>query len=143
MIVFGVGASTCGAKCEDFAFRRNTEVTDTTVPAGTRTGAAERRRPDLGIGLGRLFCVPHSKLVPSVQMQCRMIGDLASHCNLGLLGADSLHQPDAPRFQCRPALGSVQQDACGLEQVGPQQPVAPFRDSTVEVQLARLLPPWC
>jgi hypothetical protein len=39
MIVFGVGASTCGAKC--VAFSQSTEVTDTTVPAGTRTGAAD------------------------------------------------------------------------------------------------------
>ena len=40
MIVFGVGASTCGAKCEEIAFRRLTEVTVTTVPAGTPSGAA-------------------------------------------------------------------------------------------------------
>jgi hypothetical protein len=41
MMVFGVGASTYAAKCERFAFSRLTEVTITTVPAGTRTGAAD------------------------------------------------------------------------------------------------------
>ena len=40
MIVCGVGASTYRAKYEEFVFRRLTEVTDTTVPAGTRTGSA-------------------------------------------------------------------------------------------------------
>jgi hypothetical protein len=40
MIVFGAGASTCGAKCGQFAFRRFTEVAITTVPAGTLTDAA-------------------------------------------------------------------------------------------------------
>ena len=40
MIVFGVGASTCAAGCEVFATSRYNEVTDTAVPAGTRTGAA-------------------------------------------------------------------------------------------------------
>jgi hypothetical protein len=36
-----MGASTCAAGCEDFATNRLTEVTDTAVPAGTRTGAAD------------------------------------------------------------------------------------------------------
>ncbi len=40
MIVFGVGASTCPAECEELAVSRLTEVTVTAVPAGTRTGAA-------------------------------------------------------------------------------------------------------
>ena len=43
IMVFGVGASTCGTKCEGLAFRRNTEVTDTTVPAGTRPALLTRR----------------------------------------------------------------------------------------------------
>jgi hypothetical protein len=41
MIVFGAGASTCAAECEEFATSRLTEVTDTAVPAGTSTGAAD------------------------------------------------------------------------------------------------------
>jgi len=41
MIVFGVGASSFRTKCEKLAFSRLTEVTDTTVPAGTTTGAAD------------------------------------------------------------------------------------------------------
>jgi hypothetical protein len=41
MIVFGAGASTCAAGCEEFATSRLTEVTDTAVPAGTSTGAAD------------------------------------------------------------------------------------------------------
>jgi hypothetical protein len=31
----------CRAKCEIFASSRNNEVTDTTVPAGTKTGVAD------------------------------------------------------------------------------------------------------
>ena len=41
MIVFGAGASTCWSKSEVLVFSRLTEVTDTTVPAGTQTGAAD------------------------------------------------------------------------------------------------------
>jgi len=41
MIVFGAGASTRGAKFEELVFSRNTEVIDTTVPAGTTTDAAQ------------------------------------------------------------------------------------------------------
>jgi hypothetical protein len=41
MMVFGVGASTYPAECEKLAASRLTEVTDTTVPAGTTTGAAD------------------------------------------------------------------------------------------------------
>ena len=37
MIVFGAGASTYAAGCEDFATSRLTEVTDTAVPAGDTT----------------------------------------------------------------------------------------------------------
>jgi hypothetical protein len=42
MIVFGAGASTCAAACEQRAASRLTEVAITTVPAGTSTSAAER-----------------------------------------------------------------------------------------------------
>src|ERR1035437_7843769 len=59
--------------------------------------------------------------------RCSVALDLAGDRDFGgLLGTDPLHEPGAPGFQGRPALGSVQQDAGGLEQVGPQQPVAPF-----------------
>ena len=59
--------------------------------------------------------------------RCSVALYLAGDRNFGgLLGTDPLHEPGAPGFQGRPALGSVQQDAGDLEQVGPQQPVAPF-----------------
>jgi hypothetical protein len=51
MSVFGVGASSCGAKFEELAFSRMTEVAVTSVPAGTSTGAAE---PQAGSCLVRL-----------------------------------------------------------------------------------------
>src|SRR6478672_6860495 len=106
MIVFGVGASTCAAGCEDFATSRLTEVTDTAVPAGTRTGAAWRCGPDWFVGLSGLFRSPfEAGAVGPDAMQDD--GDLASHCNLGLFGADTLYQPKAPRFQCRPTLSTV------------------------------------
>jgi hypothetical protein len=46
-------------------------------------------------------------------------GVLACDGDLGLLGADPLHQPGAPVLQGRPTFGSVQQHAGRLEQVGP------------------------
>jgi hypothetical protein len=51
-------------------------------------------------------------------------GDFAGNGHLGLLGTDPLHLPDAPSFQSRPALGSMKQHTCRLEQVAPQQSVA-------------------
>jgi hypothetical protein len=41
MIVFGAGAPTYAAGREEFATSRFTEVTDTAVPAGASTGAAD------------------------------------------------------------------------------------------------------
>jgi hypothetical protein len=54
MIVSGVGASTYAAKLEDIAFSRLTEVTITTVPARTPTGAAQSagRMPESPEGNG-------------------------------------------------------------------------------------------
>lgn len=46
MIVFGGGCLNVWSEVRSVAFRRNNEVTDTTVPAGTRTGAGCRRGPD-------------------------------------------------------------------------------------------------
>jgi len=51
-------------------FSLSNEVADTTVPAGTRTGAAGAQAD--AVGDYAAFASPHSKLVPSVQMQCRM-----------------------------------------------------------------------
>jgi hypothetical protein len=50
MIVFGAGASTCPSKCKQVAFSLFTEVTNTTVPEGTPTGAAD------AAGRIRVFC---------------------------------------------------------------------------------------
>ncbi len=89
MMVFGVGASTCGTKCEGLAFRRNTEVTDTTVPAGTRTGAANPQAVILN-ELGRLLHPPLEAGAVSpdaVQEDCNLAGD----CDRGLLCTDPLH----------------------------------------------------
>ena len=96
MIVFGVGASTCAAVCEELAASRLTEVTITTVPAGT-SSALTTRMPD--------FCVP---MRPSFRspLEAGAVGpdavkndrNLAGDCDLGLLGTDPFHQPDAPCF---------------------------------------------
>ena len=89
MIVFGVGASTCATECEKLAFSRLTEVTDTTVPAGATTGAAD------AAGRIRVFCqaacfsVPHSNSVPSVQMQCRMTAILRATATLAFLAPNA------------------------------------------------------
>ena len=52
-------------------------------------------------------------------------GDFAGNGHLGLLGTDPLHLPDAPSFQSRPALGSMKQHTCRLEQLAPQQSSRP------------------
>lgn len=58
MIVFGAGASSCAAKFRSSVFSRNIEVTITTVPAGTVTGAADPAGPDL------VCCLCHFLLTP-------------------------------------------------------------------------------
>jgi hypothetical protein len=70
MSVFGEGASTNSTQCEDLAASRLTEVTDTGVPAGTTTGAADPAG-GISICLYAIFSVLHSKLVSAVQVQCR------------------------------------------------------------------------
>ena len=86
MIVFGAGASTYAAKFKVFAFSRLTEVTVTTVPAGTPTGAADAAGPDhrMPDQAARIF-VPHSNSVPSIQMQCRMTAILRATATLAFL----------------------------------------------------------
>ncbi len=53
-----MGASTYAAKCGIFAFSRNNEVTDITVPAGTTTGAADAAHRIRFIPLGHLLLRP-------------------------------------------------------------------------------------
>ena len=87
MIVFGAGASSCAAKCKKFVFSRNIEVTITTVPAGTTTGAADTAGPDLVVLLRHLLLAPfEAGAVGPDAVQDD--GNLASDCNLGLFGAD-------------------------------------------------------
>lgn len=61
MMVFGAGASTYGAKCERFAFSRFSEVTLTTVPAGTLTGAA---------AAGRIPVAVRSSSLSPIRIRC-------------------------------------------------------------------------
>jgi len=142
MIVFGAGASSCAAKCKSFVFSRNIEVAITTVPAATTTGAADPAGPDLGVLLRYLLIAPFEPggVGPDTVQDD---GDLASDRHLGLFGANTLHQPNAPRLQCGPTLSPVEHDACGLEQVRPQQPVPPFGDAAVVILLAGLFPTRC
>jgi hypothetical protein len=89
-----------------FAFNRNIEVTITTVPTGTTTGAADPAGPDLDVPLRNLLLASFEAgavgpdAVPDD-------GDRASNHNPGLLGADVFNQSNAPRFQCRPTLGPM------------------------------------
>ncbi len=70
MMMSGSDASTCGSECGRAAASRFNEVVTTTVPAG------HRRPSEPGQELsGRdqaAFAWPHSKEVPSTQMQWRM-----------------------------------------------------------------------
>jgi hypothetical protein len=97
MIVFGAGASSCAAKYKNLVFSRNIEVTITTVPAGTTTGAADLQGR-IWVCCYAIFSLPHSNQVPSVQMQCRMT-TIASDRYLGLFGANTLHQPNTHTFK--------------------------------------------
>jgi hypothetical protein len=71
MIVFGAGASTCATKSEEIASSRLTEVTVTTVPAGTPTDAAN---PQAGSWLALR---PPWSLLP-IRIRCRR-----SRCSAG------------------------------------------------------------
>ena len=84
MIVFGASASSCAAKCEKYVFSRNIEVTITTVPAGTTAGPPILRRR-IWVCCYAIFSLPHSKLVPSVQMQCRTTATLRATATLAFL----------------------------------------------------------
>jgi hypothetical protein len=37
----------------------------------------------------------------------------------------------------------LDQHAGGFEQIGPQEPITPFRDVALPIQLARLSSAWC
>jgi hypothetical protein len=84
MIVFGVGASTYGAKCGEPAFSRFTEVAITTVPAGTSTGPAEPAGRISTVRLNGLLCSPLERgaVGPDAVQDD---GDLAGDRDLGLL----------------------------------------------------------
>jgi hypothetical protein len=89
-----------------FAFNRNIEVTITTVPTGTTTGAADPAGPDLDVPLRNLLLASFEAGAVGPDA-VHDDGDRASDRNLGLLDADTLHQSNAPRFQCRQTLGPV------------------------------------
>jgi hypothetical protein len=97
MNVFGSGASRCGAKCEDLAFSRITEVTITAVPARTTTGSADATGR-IRVFLRRSLFISPFEACPVRPDAMQDDGNLARNCNLGLLGADPLHQSNAPGF---------------------------------------------
>jgi hypothetical protein len=70
MMMFGAGASSCAAKCGGAAFSRLTEVTTTTVPAGT--SPAPPGGPEILLSLkdqAVALAWLHSNAVPSTQIQ--------------------------------------------------------------------------
>ena len=127
-------APQCTQRSPKLVFSRLTEVTNTTVPAGTTTDAAEPA--------GRISLVLLGRFLLGAPFEAGAVGpdavhddgDLAHYGDLGLLGSDALYQPGAPRLERRPALGSVQQHVGSFEQICSQQPVAPFRDAAINVR---------
>ncbi len=75
MMIFGAGALTCPTKCGGAAFSRLTKVTQ---PPSRRGHRRRRRAPETApIEVNQAaFGWPHSKLVPSTQIQWRMIAIL-------------------------------------------------------------------
>ena len=75
MMIFGAGALTCPTKCGGAAFSRLTKVTQ---PPSRRGHRRRRRAPEIApIEVNQTaFGWPHSKLVPSTQIQWRMIAIL-------------------------------------------------------------------
>ena len=75
MMIFGAGALTCPTKCGGAAFSRLTKVTQ---PPSRRGHRRRRRAPEIApIEVNQAaFGWPHSKLVPSTQIQWRMIAIL-------------------------------------------------------------------
>src|SRR4029079_14411699 len=69
MMMSGSDASTCPAECGQAAASRLTEVVTTTVPAGHRQLASRAR--NCQVNDQTAFGWPHSKEVPSTQMQWR------------------------------------------------------------------------
>jgi hypothetical protein len=70
MMMSGSGASTCPAECGRTAASRLNEVATTTVPAGHRRPSRLGRQPLIGDHAS--FAFPHSKEVPSTQIQWRI-----------------------------------------------------------------------
>src|SRR3954454_15306187 len=123
---------------KQFDFSRFTEVTVTTVPAGTSTGAAGPAGPNLGGYAAVAILVPHSNSVPSVQMQCRMMAILRATAIFAFLAPIRFisRVPHSFRADHRWVRCS---STVAASEVGPAQPVAPFRDAAVEVQFAGCL----
>lgn len=69
-MMFGSGVSTYGTRYGMVVLSRNNEITTTAVPAGT-SRVSQCDGPITGYGLVRyaILSLPHSKLVPSTQMQ--------------------------------------------------------------------------
>ena len=124
MMMSGSDASTCRAECGQAASSRFNEVVTIIVPAGHRRRPGEPGRGTFELRSGHLFLTPfeRSAIDPdAMENDC----DLPRDGYLGLFHSDTLGEFHSPSPDGGPLLRAVQQDSCGLEEVGSQQPIAP------------------
>jgi hypothetical protein len=69
-------------------------------------------------------------------------GQLAGDGNLCLFYAASLGEPKPPGFERRPFFYPRQQGAGGLKEIGADKAITAFGDSSVVIDLARLIAVW-
>jgi hypothetical protein len=123
MMMSGSGASTCTAGYGRAAASRLTEVTTTTVPAGTsparRTGPGTFRMRS-----GRLCAAPVERgaIDPNA---VKDDGDLAGNGDLRLFHTYSLCELHSPGLEGGPFFGPIKQNGRRLEQVSSEKSVSP------------------
>lgn len=99
MMMFGLGASTCGTRYERVALSRNNEVTATAVPAGTSRVPRKKLENWLAVELLRHLFVSPLKAGAIHPEAVKEDGDFASDRHFRLFHADPLRQTNAPRLQ--------------------------------------------
>jgi hypothetical protein len=91
-----------------------TEVTATTVPAGTLQTPS--RASKLGFSSSGFLSTPFKGGAVNPDA-VKDDSELSGNCDLGLFYPDALRKPQPPRLQCAPFLRPVQQDRRSLEQI--------------------------
>ncbi len=139
MLMFGSGASTCGPGTA-FVASRLTEVTATTVPAGTSQACSQTYKDDDSLKLPSRRSIRTWSRQPDAM---EMTASLRATATCAFFHPDGFRETQAPRLQRAPFLRPMQEHGCGFKQITAQKPVAPLRRSSNRVRLSGLFSPWC